>query len=206
MSGAPLLSRVAQIEKRITSGAEEDKEMLPKLADLRSRIRAFEETYEERLAAVQERNRQAMENLAKLQDRVQRRATAKAESDAKAVEAAELKAAEAKETKAKAKAKTEPKPSREAKAKSRRTAPPVMPMAPMLQYAEIPHFTEADMQVMMQAVGLPVAAAPVKAPCMKTPEYWSAPHCAESPFVPFATPECWDNGVVGTLLLPLVAA
>jgi len=86
---------VAQIEERITNGGEEDKEMMPKLAELRSQIKVFEQTYEERLAAVQERNRQAMENLAKLQDRVQRRANAK-ELDAKAAEAAEIADLEAK--------------------------------------------------------------------------------------------------------------
>jgi len=225
MSSGSLLSRVAILEQDFSAGDKAD--YLPKLAELRSRIHTFEEDYESRLAAVQERNQQALANLTKLQERVTRRTQAQAEMETRAAaekvaqeQEAKAKEAQAKEAKAQKAAAEASKAAKEAKAKSRRKAPvarpldlpwlmemqPIPELAAPTVFPELkaalqapcPEVTAMDMQVMLQAVGL------------QTPEYWQPPRCVpavESPFVPCATPECWDDLDRGSLLFcPMVAA
>ena len=167
-----------------------DPEVLPKLEELRARIQSFEEDYESRLAAVQERNQRALENLAKLQDRVSRRASAQAEMEARAEAEKEAAAAEAAAAEA---AIAVPK---KEKVKAKRRAPLVrLWPAEEPPALPLPEVTTEDMQVMMVAVGL------------ETPAYWQRcqPKVSPSPFVPLPTPECWDDR--GSLMVrPLEAA
>jgi histidinol dehydrogenase len=186
-NATPLLSRVQDVEQRVAEGREEDKvTFMPKLAELKDRIQTFEDTYESRLAEVQERNRQALENLTKLQERVTRRANAKAELEARA--AAQRAAEEALLAQQAAEAKKKPRSRRGSKA----LAAPVMPQV-----------SAADMQVLMQAVGLQVPGR--SALPMETPVHW--PRCAapESPYVPISTPECWDDSRSLLCIRPVAA-
>jgi len=193
-SAAPLLSRVQAVELSLKVGREEDKEaFMPKIAELKDRIQTFEDTYESRLAAVQERNRQALENLTKLQERVTRRASAKAELEARA--AAQRAAEEALVAQQAAEAaKKKPRSRRGSKAAA----------------SVVPQVTAADMQVLMQAVapyaGPSVAhyAGPLAFP-MQTPDHWPRCCAPESPFVPVSTPECWDDSRSLLLFRPVAA-
>jgi len=194
-SAAPLLSRVQAVELSLKVGREEDKEaFMPKIAELKDRIQSFEDTYESRLAAVQERNRQALENLTKLQERVARRASAKAELEARA--AAQRAAEEALLAQQAAEAaKKKPRSRRGSKAAA----------------SVVPQVTAADMQVLMQAVAPyagPSALAPYAGPSafpMQTPDHWPRCCAPESPFVPVATPECWDDSRSLLLFRPVAA-